>query len=117
MGHNVHIIPDDDDGGNSASNNTKICIWLDGKVIGYTKFPSRLVEALRKMKVIDQTIPSTLEIAYIPIDANHHNPYPGIFLFLSPGRVLRPVIHRQSGNVEYIGPMAQPFMDIACMSS
>jgi len=103
---------------NAATDEKKhICIWLDGKVVGYTKFPSRIVDALREMKVVHKTLPETLEIAYIPIDPNQHNPYPGIFLFLSPGRVVRPVIHRASGNVELIGPMAQPFMDIACLSS
>ena len=29
---------------------------------------------------------------------------------------MRPVLHRASGKTEYIGPMEQPFMDIACLT-
>lgn len=42
-------------------------------------------------------------------------PYPGLFLFTDAARVIRPVLHRASGKVEMIGPMEQPFMDIACL--
>lgn len=42
-------------------------------------------------------------------------PYPGLYLFTDAARLVRPVIHRASGNTEAIGPMEQPFMDIACL--
>jgi DNA-directed RNA polymerase I subunit RPA2 len=42
-------------------------------------------------------------------------PYPGLFLFTIAARVVRPVLQRATGRTEYIGPMEQPFMDIACL--
>jgi len=42
-------------------------------------------------------------------------PFPGLFLFTRTGRCIRPVLHRASGRVEMIGPMEQPFLDIACL--
>jgi DNA-directed RNA polymerase I subunit RPA2 len=42
-------------------------------------------------------------------------PYPGLYLFMGAGRLVRPVLHRASGRKELIGPMEQPFMDIACL--
>lgn len=42
-------------------------------------------------------------------------PYPGLFLFTGAARLVRPVLHRASGKTELIGPMEQPFMDIACL--
>jgi len=60
------------------------------------------------------TVPSTLEVAYIP-PGMKGGPYPGLFLFTVGARVVRPVLQRATGRTEYIGPMEQPFMDIACL--
>lgn len=43
-------------------------------------------------------------------------PYPGLFLFTGAARLLRPVLNRSTGKTEYIGPMEQPFLDIACLA-
>jgi DNA-directed RNA polymerase I subunit RPA2 len=59
-------------------------------------------------------VPPTLEVAFIPPGMNG-GPYPGLFLFTIGARVVRPVLQRASGRTEYIGPMEQPFMDIACL--
>ncbi|OEH75404.1 DNA-directed RNA polymerase I subunit [Cyclospora cayetanensis] len=40
--------------------------------------------------------------------------FEGIFLFTMPGRLVRPVKHLASGRVEFIGPLQQPWMSIAC---
>ena len=42
-------------------------------------------------------------------------PYPGLFLFTIAARLIRPVLQRATGRTEYIGPMEQPFIDIACL--
>lgn len=42
-------------------------------------------------------------------------PYPGLYLFTGAARLVRPVLHRSTGRTEMIGPMEQPFMDIACL--
>lgn len=46
---------------------------------------------------------------------NGGGPYPGLYLFTDAARLVRPVIHRATGHTEMIGPMEQPFMDIACL--
>ncbi|KAH0488663.1 MAG: hypothetical protein KVP17_003969 [Porospora cf. gigantea B] len=43
--------------------------------------------------------------------------FEGIFLFCGNGRCVRPVRHLQSGQREWIGPLAQPWMNIACLPS
>ncbi|KAL8275095.1 hypothetical protein Esti_000974 [Eimeria stiedai] len=40
--------------------------------------------------------------------------FQGIFMFTMPGRLVRPVKHIASGRVEFIGPLQQPWMSIAC---
>lgn len=104
-----------------------------------------VASALRDMKVEDKPkVPITLEVAFIPsgmsitvIDCrsrkyrcfHRHShiftllsetgstggPYPGLYLFTDAGRLVRPVIHRETGKTEMIGPMEQPFLDIACL--
>ena len=43
------------------------------------------------------------------------SPYAGLFLFTGAARLIRPVLQRATGKTEYIGPMEQAFMDIACL--
>ena len=52
---------------------------------------------------------------YIPIGIKG-GPYPGLFLFTGTARLVRPVLNRHTGEIEMIGPMEQPFMDIACLA-
>ncbi|CDJ61667.1 DNA-directed RNA polymerase I subunit RPA2, putative [Eimeria maxima] len=42
------------------------------------------------------------------------NQFEGIFIFTMPGRLVRPVKHLATGRVEFIGPLQQPWMSIAC---
>jgi DNA-directed RNA polymerase I subunit RPA2 len=41
--------------------------------------------------------------------------YPGLYLFTQPGRFLRPVFNLQQQSVEYIGPLEQVYLNIACL--
>lgn len=56
----------------------------------------------------------TTEIAYFP-RTDHPGPYPGIFLFTQAGRLVRPVMNLTTRSTEWIGPMEQVFMEIACV--
>lgn len=47
--------------------------------------------------------------------ATNGGPYGGLYIFTDAARVVRPVLHRATGKVEMIGPMEQPFLDIACL--
>jgi DNA-directed RNA polymerase I subunit RPA2 len=46
---------------------------------------------------------------------NAGSPYPGLYLFTGAARLFRPVLQRSTGKTEFIGPMEQAFMDIACL--
>eukprot|EP00741_Cyanophora_paradoxa_P021281 tig00021348_g20541.t1 len=92
-----------------------LSVVLDGRVIGNLP-PGRaagLVAALRKMKVEEHKgVPATLEVAFLPPEKKA--PYPGLYLFTTPSRMMRPVKHLASGKTELIGPLEQLYMSIAC---
>ncbi|XP_057976334.1 DNA-directed RNA polymerase I subunit 2 isoform X2 [Malania oleifera] len=95
-------------------------VILDGRVVG--SFPTSEVENvvahLRKLKVLAATvIPADLEVGYIPLSLG--GAYPGLYLFTSPSRFIRPVrnisIPSEDGhNNELIGPFEQVYMEIRC---
>jgi DNA-directed RNA polymerase I subunit RPA2 len=103
--------------GRAISTYNHIVVCIDGKVIGGAPFRlcRSIANYMRREKVKDTPkIPFSLEIALIP-PGNSGEPYPGLFLFLGAARPIRPVLHRETGRVEFIGPMEQPFLDIACL--
>jgi hypothetical protein len=60
-------------------------------------------------------IPGDLEVGYVPLSFG--GAYPGLYLFTSPGRFVRPVrnisIHSEkSQNIELIGPFEQVIQNI-----
>ncbi|CAL9001357.1 unnamed protein product [Prunus brigantina] len=95
-----------------------IVTLLDGCHVGY--IPLRnvgyTVARLRWMKVSQSEFPD-LEVGYVPVSLN--GIYPGLYLFTSPSRFVRPVknlaVSRVEGqNIELIGPFEQVFMEIRC---
>jgi len=50
-------------------------------------------------------VPPTLEIAFIPPGSGRQ--YPGVFLFSSPARMMRPVKYLATGDTEYVGSFEQ----------
>eukprot|EP00970_Alexandrium_tamarense_P003244 scaffold502_cov192-Alexandrium_tamarense.AAC.2 len=103
--------------GRTISNFTNLPVMVNGRVVGgaSVKLCKSIAFQLRSLKVQEKpTVPPTLEVAYIP-PGMKGGPYPGLFLFTIAARVVRPVLQRATGRTEYIGPMEQPFMDIACL--
>ena len=111
-------------------------VCLDGLVIGGLRVDKQagssgdadtIVNRLRFLKATGGNgnaahyIDPTLEIAYMPIAAKADHAgvycYPGLYLFTGPGRMIRPVMNLHTKTVEWIGPMEQPYMEIACLSS
>jgi DNA-directed RNA polymerase I subunit RPA2 len=98
-----------------------IYVVLDGRVIGYVE-PEKandFVRDLRYIKVMGDAkkpIPATLEIGFIP-----PTPFPkavqfaGIFLATLEARFTRPVKNLQLNNIEWIGPLEQSYLSIACV--
>jgi len=71
------------------------------------------VEVLAKNRLL---LDPTMEVAYIP-RLPYDCAYPGVYLFTQAGRMVRPVLQLGTHFVEWIGPMEQAFMEIACLKS
>lgn len=97
-----------------------LSVLLDGRIVGC--LPSDLIEKavthLRRLKLSStSSIPVDLEVGYIPLSMN--GAYPGLYLFTSPSRFVRPVrsisAPAEEGNdIELIGPFEQVYMEISC---
>ncbi|KAG9508453.1 DNA-directed RNA polymerase I subunit RPA2, partial [Fragariocoptes setiger] len=89
-------------------------VTVDGKLIGYVEHhrAQLLCDTVRDHKVKGlKGIPNQIEICLIPRTA-HPTQYPGVFIFTTMSRMMRPVFHRRLEAVEYIGTFEQVYMDI-----
>jgi DNA-directed RNA polymerase I subunit RPA2 len=102
-----------------------IPVLLDGIVLGGlpTDLAAGVVHQLRLLKTrkvssVDKKslLDPTMELAYFPRRATP-GAYPGLYMHTEPGRMIRPVMQVSTGEVEWIGPMEQTFMEIACLST
>ncbi|XP_041985440.1 DNA-directed RNA polymerase I subunit RPA2 isoform X2 [Aricia agestis] len=92
----------------------KYPVLVDGRLAGVLSqdIADKAVSYLRTLKVKGDGIPITTEIVMIP-KKQISGQYPGIFLFTSEARMMRPVIHLASGSLELIGTMEQVYLDVA----
>lgn len=98
-----------------------LSVLLDGRIIGHiTSLKiAEAVEHLRSLKLAKASgIPEDLEVGYIP--CTFAGAYPGLYLFTTPSRFVRPVKNIQScskdhHNIELIGPFEQAYMEIKCI--
>jgi DNA-directed RNA polymerase I subunit RPA2 len=89
---------------------------LDGVVVGSVRAPeaAAATAALRAAKVASPPrVPATLEVAYVP-PVSGAGAFPGIYLFSSPSRLMRPVRQVATGAIEHIGSLEQVFMSVRC---
>lgn len=97
-----------------------LSVLLDGRVIGSisTCEVEKVVCHLRRLKLSASTvIPDDLEVGYVPLSFG--GTYPGLFLFTTPSRFIRPVRNisispGDSNDIELIGPFEQVYMEIRC---
>ncbi|XAR63561.1 DNA-directed RNA polymerase [Bertholletia excelsa] len=97
-----------------------LSVLLDGRIVG--TIPSDIVEKavshLRRLKLSAISgIPDDLEVGYIPLSLG--GAYPGLYLFTSPSRFVRPVRNIsvpavEDNDIELIGPFEQVYMEIRC---
>ncbi|PKA48040.1 DNA-directed RNA polymerase II subunit RPB2 [Apostasia shenzhenica] len=95
-------------------------VLLDGCVIGSMASDNldKAVWHLRSLKLSSSSgIPDDLEVGYVPLSEG--GAYPGLYLFCSPSRFIRPVKNISISavcdtNVELVGPFEQAFMEISC---
>lgn len=94
------------------SNAKLFVVFLEGKLLGHIRQADadKIVNRLRLLK-IEGHLPEMMEIAYIPYKAKGQ--FPGLFLFVGPARLMRPVKNLALGKIEYIGSLEQVYMDIA----
>ena len=101
-----------DPGVNARSHNV---VMLDGRLIGYAapSLAAKMATALRVWKTEKRNgVPLDLEIGLVPISKGGQ--YPGLFLFSSRARMMRPVNYLANGKEDHVGPFEQVYLDIAC---
>ncbi|KAK5098242.1 DNA-directed RNA polymerase I subunit RPA2 [Lithohypha guttulata] len=92
-----------------------ISVQLDGRVLGHmsARRAREAAQLLRHWKVRDEKrIPKELEIAHIP--TSNGGLYPGLYIFSGPARMIRPTKYLPADKLDYVGPLEQQYMNIAC---
>lgn len=91
-----------------------VVVQLDGRVVGWASpaLAKQLAMNLRVWKTEGKhNVPLDLEIGYVPIAEGGQ--YPGLFLFASRARMMRPVRYLPNGKDDQVGSFEQVYMDIA----
>ncbi|KAK7062222.1 DNA-directed RNA polymerase subunit beta [Favolaschia claudopus] len=99
----------------SIDGRKNLCVQLDGRVIGWARpaIAAQLATNLRIWKTEGvNEIPLDLEIGLV--SESKGGQYPGLFLFSSRARMMRPVKYLANGRDDQVGPFEQVYMDIAC---
>jgi len=98
----------------SVRGSQNICVQLDGRIIGWAtpSVAKGLATSLRIWKTEGiHDIPLDLEIGLVP--PSDGGQYPGLFIFASRSRMMRPVKYVLNGKDDQIGSFEQVYMDIA----
>jgi len=99
----------------SIDGQNNLCVQLDGRVIGWARplIAKQLATNLRIWKTEGKLdVPLDLEIGYVPVSKGGQ--YPGLFLFSTRARMMRPVKYLANGRDDQIGPFEQVYMNVAC---
>ncbi|XP_052801585.1 DNA-directed RNA polymerase I subunit RPA2-like [Mya arenaria] len=89
-------------------------VMVDGKMVGYVADDQAetVTQKMRYMKVKNLSkVPSTMEVCLVK-RTPYASQYPGLYLFTTPARMVRPVINLALEQVEMIGTFEQVYMDI-----
>ena len=102
-----------------------IPVLIDGEVIGgiSSGIAESVTAQLRLLKIQPDTasnfrLDPTTQLAYFPRRSKGSpggGAYPGLYIFTQPARMVRQVIHLATRLPEWIGPMEQTHMEIACL--
>eukprot|EP00052_Salpingoeca_macrocollata_P006824 m.56116 g.56116 ORF g.56116 m.56116 type:complete len:1133 (+) comp15675_c0_seq1:93-3491(+) len=111
--HNLGVAPV----GTTGLSTHHVPVCVDGKVIGWLRDSEtqRVARDLRVLKVQckDGSLARTLEIGLVP--TMDRGQFPGLYLFTTPTRMVRPVRNLLLNTTEYIGSFEQVYMEIACL--
>ncbi|KAG6926389.1 RNA polymerase I subunit B, partial [Chelydra serpentina] len=92
-------------------------VTLDGSLVGWVEkdMAPRIADTLRHFKVMqEKKIPAWTEVVLIPMTGKP-SLYPGLFIFTTPCRMVRPVRNLALEKEELIGTLEQVFMNIAVL--
>lgn len=98
-----------------ATLSENVVVQLDGRILGFcTPKQAKVIgDTLRYWKVEGtHHVPLDLEIGFVP--ASNGGQYPGIYMFSSSARMIRPVKYLPLEKQDFVGSFEQPFMSIAC---
>lgn len=98
-----------------SATSRSVPILLDGKLLGFASpdQSKQIADTLRSWKVKNKRgVPLHLEIGYVP--PSRGGSYPGVFMSSAPSRMVRPVKYIANGKEDFVGPLEQPYMSIAC---
>uniref|UniRef100_A0A8C4X1E9 DNA-directed RNA polymerase subunit beta n=1 Tax=Eptatretus burgeri TaxID=7764 RepID=A0A8C4X1E9_EPTBU len=89
-------------------------VLLDGAAVGWLPkdVAPVIANTLRAHKVRGDKVPSWMEIVLVPM-LDEPGLYPALYLFTSPGRLLRPVWNLALNAQELIGTFEQIYLDVA----
>ncbi|CAL1265847.1 unnamed protein product [Larinioides sclopetarius] len=90
-------------------------VMFDGKLVGRVleKMSHNFVMKLRSLKSLgEQKVPNHMEICFIP-RTKHASQFPGIFIFTTLARMMRPVKNLITNATELIGTMEQVYLHVA----
>ncbi|KAK5684341.1 DNA-directed RNA polymerase I subunit RPA2 [Elasticomyces elasticus] len=99
----------------SATLDESVVVQLDGRILGFcTPKQAKVIgDTLRYWKVEgSHNVPVELEVGYIPSSSGGQ--YPGVYMFSTPARMIRPVKYLPLDKQDFVGAFEQPFMSIAC---
>ncbi|XP_066535596.1 DNA-directed RNA polymerase I subunit RPA2 [Hoplias malabaricus] len=94
-------------------------VILDGAMVGWMEkdLASSVVESLRRFKVLRQNkMPPWTEITLVP-QTGKASLYPGLYLFTTPCRMVRPVRNLALGQQELIGTFEQLYINVGIFES
>ncbi|KAM3931519.1 DNA-directed RNA polymerase I subunit RPA2 [Leptodactylus fuscus] len=90
-------------------------VMMDGAMVGWVEkdLAPNLVNTLRNFKVTqERKLPPWTEIVLIPMTGKA-SLYPGLYIFTTPCRMVRPVRNLAVGKEELIGSLEQVFLNVA----
>eukprot|EP01134_Creolimax_fragrantissima_P002099 CFRG2099T1 len=93
-----------------------LSVFLDGRVVAKVvpQLAQKVADRIRYMKVMgEEYVPRSLEITVI--QESKGGLFPGLFLFASAARFVRPVQYLSTGQNEMVGSFEQVFLNIACL--
>lgn len=99
----------------SINSSEHVSIQLDGKILGSSTpaLAQTIARTLRIWKTEGKYgIPMDLEIGFVPTSKGGQ--YPGLYLFSSRSRMMRPVKFLNSDKIDMIGPFEQVYLNVAC---